>query len=172
MGQRCRLKVGDGAKPFSRLAYVEGETSRGAIEHSPRQWLQNNLMLLAAMKDLTTEELYLYAEACPVWEPGLSFLQGQYLYNQQDDLIYQCLQTLDTREDLPPGVSGAEALYSVVPRPSQGTDVLPWVVNEEVHPGDLRMYNGVVYERLSPWYAGTNIWEPSSVPAVWRALSA
>lgn len=153
-----------------KIQETQNNQIEGSRQKAEAEELRSNLLLKNATRDMSDEELYTYEYAHEAWRVGGRYLQGQVLLYAADGNLYKCQQSLDARAEHPPGSPGTEALYAPVPRPNTSGGVLPWVYNEEVHPGDQREYEGAVYERLIAWNAGTNIWEPSAAPTVWRKV--
>lgn len=134
--------------------------------------LRMNLLLRQAFAGLTVEEKYRYAHACTKWEPDRDYLHGQTLWYEADGYLYETQQNVRSTLVYPPGSPGTDSLYAKVPEPGGSDDILPWVYGEKVEAGDRRMYEGTVYERVMAWSPGTNIWEPPTVPAVWRPVES
>lgn len=129
-----------------------------------------NLLLRQAFSGLNDEEKYRYAHACAKWEPERDYLHGQTLLYEVDGWLYETQQNVRSSVLYPPGSPGTDALYAKVPEPNASSSVLPWVYGEKVDVGDQRMFEGLVYVRVTAWNPGTNIWEPPTVPAVWRLI--
>ena len=54
--------------------------------------------------------------------------------------------------------------------PPPGVDVQPWVVGEAVVVGDLRSYDGVVYECIQS-HTTQSGWEPPDTPSLWSVYT-
>lgn len=134
--------------------------------------LRMNLLLRQAFSGLTVEEKYRYAHACAAWEPDRDYLHGQTLWYEKDGSLYETQQNVRSVLLYPPGSPGTDALYAKLPKPEASNGVFPWVYGEKVEPGNRRMFEGAVYERIMAWAPGTNIWEPPTVPAVWRLVQS
>lgn len=162
-----RLKVGDGARRFSQLPYVDGQSTPAS---DAMDGLRMNLLLRLVFSTMTAAEKYRYSLACPVWAPGVEYLQGMTLLYSADDTLYETREDLLSSQAQPPGSPGAESLYTKIPKPAEPSEILPWVLGEQVEQGDLRSHGGLVYERILAWSPGANICEPHLVPTVWKLV--
>lgn len=130
--------------------------SRAAQVHTVLSW---------QLQGLTDEQAVQVPELYPVWQPDTAYETGKIVYYV--DCIYRVEQAHTSQSHQPPGSEGMLAVY----RPIRAADgIYTWLYGEAVEIGAKRIdpTDGLLYEVYTP--AGANIWEPHTVPAIWRLV--
>jgi hypothetical protein len=107
------------------------------------------------------------AEAFDAWRPGIQYMAGQVLAHA--GVLFRVQQAVTAQLHQPPNAGGMLAVYAPVQMAANPGEVLPWVSGETgLAVGDRRGFGDKVWEVLQA--PGANIWEPPSVPAIWKEV--
>lgn len=130
--------------------------SRAAQMHTVLSW---------QLQGLTDEQAIQVPDLYYAWQPDTAYETGKIVY--YGDCLYRVEQAHISQAHQPPGSEGMLAVY----RPIRAADgVYTWLYGETVEIGAKRVdpTDGLLYEVYAP--AGANIWEPHTVPAIWRLV--
>ena len=119
------------------------------------------------LQELSDGEAVQMPDLYPLWEAGTEYPAQALVYH--GDCLFRVEQAHTAQAHQPPDGEGLLALY----RPLRSLEgVYRWLYGEAVEIGTRRMdpADGLVYEVIAP--AGANIWEPHTVPAIWRLAEA
>ena len=126
---------------------------------------QLHTVLSWQLQGLTDEQAIQVPDLYPAWATDTAYNAGQLIY--YGDCLYRVEQAHTSQAHQPPGSEGMLAVY----RPIRAADgIYTWLYGEAVEIGAKRVdpTDGMLYEAYAP--AGANIWEPHTVPAIWRLI--